>query len=192
MKRQTRTEQAAGTGTGCHIHPDPGSLPTRFSHPIGDTGQTVQVYLDKDHAIVKRNVGGLPLTLVVPIHVFEGIMVRVVPGESTGSVRGSLTLKHPDDALSITLADTDRPENLSATWTAWSKRLNLPMLVCDTGGAVKPIEAYRAQSHAAPAPRRKLGMLTGRRPRFLVRRRVGTHADTSRVHRGEREIIART
>ncbi|MEP4033667.1 DUF6101 family protein, partial [Roseibium polysiphoniae] len=69
--------------------------------------------------------------------------------------------------------------------------LNLPMLVCDTGGAVKPIEAFSARPCGTPAPRRKYPLLTGRRPRFLVRRRIGNTGDRLVLHQGEREIIAR-
>ena len=66
------------------------------------------------------------------------------------------------------------------------------MLVCDLGGKVKPIEAFSAMPTAQPTPRRKLRLLTGRRPRFLNRRMPGKKAAAPAVHANEREIIARS
>jgi hypothetical protein len=43
-----------------------------------------------------------------------------------------------------------------------------------------------------PAPRRRRrNAIRSRRPRFLMRRRIGDPLDPSNVHRDEREIIAR-
>jgi hypothetical protein len=66
------------------------------------------------------------------------------------------------------------------------------MLVCDLGGEVKPIDAYSATPAAKPAPRRKLRLLTGRRPRFLNKRLPGSMPLSPANFGHEREIIART
>ncbi len=149
------------------------------------------IYLDAAQVIVKRRSAGVPLTIVVPMSMFEGVMVSVVPGDSFGTVKATLSLRHRDPALCIPLAETTSPESLSTIWTAWARRLGLPMLVCDLGGNVQPIEAYSVKREAPPAPRRRLPLLTGRRPRFLVRRITGRPAETMKIHSREREIIAR-
>ncbi len=118
-------------------------------------------------------------------------MVRIVPGEAPGEILAALILKHPDNALSITLAETERSEDLALLWGQWAQIFNLPMLVCDLGGKVKPIEAFSATPAASPAPRRKLRLLTGRRPRFLNKRRTGRGVAASASFAHEREIIAR-
>jgi len=156
------------------------------------TPESSDIYLDRTQAIVKRRSAGVPLTVVVPMSMFDGVMVSVMPGESFGTVRAMLVLRHRDPALCITLAETDTPELLSTVWPAWSKHLGLPMLVCDLSGNVQPIEAFSVRQDAPPAPRRKLALLTGRRPRFLTRRKTGNGTAAVPVYRGEREISARS
>jgi hypothetical protein len=40
--------------------------------------------------------------------------------------------------------------------------------------------------------RRRVAALTARRPRFLLRRKPGSRSQETAVHRGERELIARS
>ena len=176
--------------------PHPGSLPVRFEQRLesrpGTPSLPAEIFLDRDRTIIKRRVGGVPVTVVVPSNGFDGVMVRIVPGNAPGEIVAALILKHPDSALSITLAETEHSDDLATLWSRWAQTLNLPMLVCDLGGKVKPIEAYSAVPVAGPAPRRKLRLLTGRRPRFLNKRAVGHRQETQTVYENEREIIART
>jgi hypothetical protein len=195
VKRQTENQmtQAAGIGTEQVLHP--GCLPVQFQQRLearpGTTSLPADIFLDREKAIIKRRVGGLPVTIVVPMHGFDGVMVRIVPGNTPGEILASLILKHPDSALSITLVETHSSDELATHWSRWAQVLSLPMLVCDLGGAVKPIEAFQANPAAAPAPRRKLRLLTGRRPRFLNRRQTGSLGKVSSSYAHEREIIAR-
>lgn len=177
---------------------DPGSLPATFSSSLlsnpesGALGSYARIRLEKDNAIIERLTSGNPSSVVVPMGVFNGVMVHVTPGGTPGSVSAKLVLKHADDSLSIVLATTDQPEKLANCWPAWSKALDLPMIVRDVDGKIKPIEAFSALPSASPAPRRKLALLTGRRPRFLVRRQFGVNRSKTVVYLGEREIIARS
>jgi hypothetical protein len=172
----------------------PGCLPVQFQQRLearpGTPSLPADIFLDREKAIIKRRIGGVPVTIVVPTQVFDGVMVRIVPGEVPGEIAASLILKHPDSALSITLAETRSSDELAILWSRWAQVLTLPMLVCDLGGAVKPIEAYQAMPAAAPAPRRKLRLLTGRRPRFLNRRQAGGYKAPPANYAHEREIIA--
>ncbi len=195
MRRQAATEAATAKGSGTQFVLDPAALPLRFEQRLAPTFSgcplPADISLDKDSAVIKRRIAGVPLTVCVPINKFDGIMVRIVPAGETGAVIATLILKHPDSALSITLAETRDPNCLASIWTAWAKALDLQMLVCDLGGDVKPIDAYSAKPAAEPAPRRKLAQLTGRRPRFLTKRRVPAATAVLANHGREREIIAR-
>ena len=197
MGRQTAIETATGAGASGNTPLDPGSLPAIFESRAGgvsnyeNSSVPVQVHLDGETLVLKgRSING-PIDVVVGIQTYSGVMVQITPAEEPGSVSAKLILKHSEDGLSIVLAETDKPEELAAAWPAWSRALSLPMLVCDLGGTVKPIEAYSVRASSGPASRRKLALLTGRRPRFLVRRKMGRTAATQPVYRGEREIIAR-
>lgn len=198
MGRQTAYEAATDAGASAEFPLDPGRLPLTFQSKAGtfsnDTAdvRTVEVHLDRERVTITSAASGAPAGAVVPVENFAGVMVQVAPADRNGTVCAKLILKHPAEGLSVLLAETGNPEELAAIWPAWSKSLNLPMLVCDLGGRVKPIEAYSARPSAGPLPRRKLALLTGRRPRFLVRRKTGSQSAARLVHSGEREIIART
>lgn len=175
---------------------NPGSLPLHFQQrlasPPGSVSMPADICLNRASTVIKRRIGGVPVTIAVPTNAFDGVMARIVPVDAPGLVTASLILKHPDEALSITLVETHAPEDLATLWTQWAKVLNLPMLVCDLGGKVKPIEAYQAAPSARPAPRRRMRLLTGRRPRFLNRRHTGRSCSRLPSFQNEREIIART
>lgn len=196
MRRQTEKQELQTTGSGPQSAPLPGCLPARFEQRLesrpGTPSLPAEIFLDRDKAIIKRRVAGVPVTVVVPTEGFDGVMVRIVPGENPGDIVAALILKHPDSALSITLAETETSDELAALWSRWAQTMNLPMLVCDLGGKVKPIEAFSAMPAAQPAPRRKFALLTGRRPRFLNRRAVGKTDQPAVCHGREREIIARS
>lgn len=195
MRRQTENQMTIAAGKSVEAALHPGCLPIQFQQRLearpGTTALPADILLDRENAIIKRRVGGVPVTIVVPVHGFDGVMVRIVPGAVAGEIVASLILKHPDSALSITLAETESSDELATLWSRWAQVLKLPMLVCDLGGAVKPIEAFRAMPAADPSPRRKLRLLTGRRPRFLNRRQLGSCQTARRNYAHEREIIAR-
>ena len=196
LRRQTEIQEMVATGVGTQTMPHPGCLPAHFEQRLenrpGTPSLPAEIFLDRDRAVIKRRVAGVPVTVVVPAQGFDGVMVRIVPGAVPGEIVAALILKHPDSALSITLAETEKSDDLAVLWSRWAQVLNLPMLVCDLGGKVKPIEAYSAVPASKPAPRRKLRLLTGRRPRFLNRRLPGRQEPSATVPANEREIIAST
>lgn len=174
----------------------PQHLPALFDSrtfcPVSDNkiGEAVEVSIDSRSVSIRSLTSDAPASLVIPMQHFEGVVVHIEGADTPGEVIARLILKHADPQLSILLSETDRPELLAQSWPEWANALNLPMLVWDPGGAIKPIEAYSAQPYRAPSPRRKLPLLTGRRPRFLVKRKMGTQVTHCTVHAGEREIIA--
>ncbi|WP_417666676.1 DUF6101 family protein [Roseibium sp.] len=199
MGSQTAIDRA-DIGSGTFSVPDPGQLPARFhsrlfnerSSAPGTDEPVVDVQLDKTNVCLTQFHNGAPTSLIAPVQSYAGIMVQITPSERPGAVNARLILKHSDPQFSVLLTETDRPEQLATAWPSWSSALGLPMLVCDTGGTVKPIEAFSARPTHDPHPRRKLPLLTGRRPRFLVRRACGSADQTAPVFSGEREIIARS
>ena len=198
MGRQTAYQAATEAGASREFPLDPGHLPLTFQGKAGSFSngdrdlQTVEINLDRERVMINPVSSGTPSGTVVPVKTFAGVVVQIAPADQNGTVCAKLILKHPDEGLSVLLAETGNPEELAALWPAWSKSLGLPMLVCDLGGKVKPIEAYSARPSAGPAPRRRMALLTGRRPRFLVRRKTGSNEGARMIHRDEREIIART
>lgn len=198
MGRQTAAETAINTGAGGANLLDPGSLPATFqSEVIRENGDEAglmyaDIRIDTQSVSITRQAGPENGCIVIPVSQFSGVMVQVAPADATGKVKAKLILKHSEDRLSPVIAETSQPEDLAAVWPAWSKALDLPMLVCDPGGNIKPIEAFSATPVTGPTPRRRMALLTGRRPRFLIRRKTGVRGAGLTVHRGEREIIART
>ncbi len=176
----------------------PGQLPTEFRTTLypderGNVAASpVVVRMDGQTVSVDLIGEESPTTLIAPIHSYAGVMVEINATGAPGAVVARLVLKHTDPQLSVVIAETCQPEQLATSWPSWASALSLPMLVCDTGGSVKPIEAYSVRPGGVPHPRRKLALLTGRRPRFLVRRRCGGSPEDRPVIRGEREIIARS
>ncbi|WP_417685482.1 DUF6101 family protein [Roseibium sp.] len=176
----------------------PGQLPVDFHSRLFDEpgtntrGKSVRVSLDRANVCITPDSVGASGSVIAPLNSYAGVMVQIAPSDQPGSVAARLILKHSDPQLSVLLIETDRPEALATAWPSWASALELPMLVCDTGGSVKPIEAYSARPSGTPHPRRKLALLTGRRPRFLVRRTNGPRQDEPTIHTGEREIIARS
>lgn len=177
---------------------DPARLPHRFAtsgEAPGARGEPsrLDVYIDRQHVIVKRRLAGLPLTLVQPVASFLGVFAEVTPGRDPGTVSARIGLRHRDPALSLTLARDARLEDLADDWCAWGETLGLPLLLVEPDGALTRIERPDSPACAPMGPqRRRVAALTARRPRFLVRRKPGRCVAGAPVHRGEREIIARS
>jgi hypothetical protein len=79
--------------------------------------------------------------------------------------------------LNIPLCITTDTDELASAWQLWSDVFALPMLQ-DT--AREPAQR-----------RRRRNVIRTRRPKFLLRRRIGSLLDEAKTYRGEREIIAR-
>ncbi|HUG61691.1 MAG TPA: DUF6101 family protein, partial [Methylomirabilota bacterium] len=76
-------------------------------------------------------------------------------------------------------------------WRRWCDILCLPMLMVEADGRIMRLGHTESVPIGVPQPRRRNGLLTRRRPRFLVRRKPGSAAEML-VLSGWREIIART
>jgi Family of unknown function (DUF6101) len=152
---------------------DPLSLPVRFdAHDTRADGGVRQVELHRERVVLRRAVNGMRMAVNISVSDFRGIALR-----ETGETQ-MLVLIHRDPSLNVPLfASTDHDE-IAAAWQGWSEILALPQL--EDGEA------------SAPAPRRRRrSAVRWRRPRFLMRRRVGDALAQANVHRDEHEIISR-
>ena len=172
MRRQAVTSGIHPAGSSRALRLDPFSLPTIFSaRDIRADGGVRQVELHRERVVLRRAVHGMRMAVSVRVSDFLGVALR---GSDDGEM---LVLKHRDPSLTIPLCVSDDRDEIAATWQMWSEIFALPQLRDDV---------------RLPAPRRRRrNAIRARRPKFLVRRRIGGPFDPANVHRGEREIIAR-
>ena len=106
----------------------------------------------------------------------------------------AVVLEHADPSLTLPLFLTAQADEALAEWRAWSEVLDVPLLLAKQGKHARAADACLGQLQIErPRPRRRRrSALKGRRPSILLRRATGNAARRSPVHRGEREIIART
>ncbi|HMN86814.1 MAG TPA: DUF6101 family protein [Bauldia sp.] len=168
---------------------DPFALPVRHAAPIG--GSEPAFILDRDRAVVRRALPHSgPVTLAVPVSAYAGVAVRIVPEGDEGAIRVHVELLHDDPGLTLPLLVAEEPEEAAADWQAWGRALNLPLLVVEQDGTIRaPLSRLGQLTVGTPGPRRLRRFLSGRRPRFLRRRKIGRSGPITVV--SGREIIAR-
>jgi Family of unknown function (DUF6101) len=173
VRRQTATSGINPAGSGRVLRLDPLSLPVSFSaHDTRADGGVRQIELHRERVVLRRAVLGMRMAVSVRVSDFLGVALR---GIEDGAM---LVLRHCDPSLTIPLCVSSDPDEIAAAWLMWSELFALPQLRDD-----EPRE---------PAPRRRRrNAVRWRRPRFLMRRRVGDLINPAQVYRGEREIIAR-
>jgi hypothetical protein len=177
---------AVTVGSGRNFRLDPFALPAAGATSAGEA-----FVIDRDRARVSRTftANGPTMEVAVPLAAYRGVAVRMVSTGDNGEVRAFVELLHADRTLTLTLAESDTPENLAADWQAWGRALNLPLLVVGQDGSVgEPLERFGLEA-ARPKPRRYHSYFAKRRPRFLTRRKTGVSGNAERI--SGREIIAR-
>jgi len=174
VRRQTAIGGSNSAGSGRVLRLDPLSLPVSFSaHDTRADGGVRQVELHRERVVLRRAVSGMRMAVNVRVSDFLGVALRPFDDEQM------LVLVHRDPALSIPLCVSADPDEIAATWQIWSETFALPQL--------------QDEDAEEPAPRRRRrNAISSRRPRFLMRRRVGHLLNSANIYRDEREIIART
>jgi hypothetical protein len=194
LRRQTELGgPSAGSSRSARL--DPLALPLRFTASDAVADERVRhVELHRERVILRRAVQGMRVALNVPVAAFLGIAIRLVPAAETGPARAAVMLEHRDPALSIELFAAPDADDVMAEWRLWGRVLGLPLLVTGSDGALSdPFPRIGAVRFKAPTPRRRRrSPLAKRRPKFLARRRPGVTRQAPLLHRGEREIIARS
>jgi len=174
---------------------DPFSLPVRFeaADEAADERRRV-VDLHRERVVVRRCVGGMRMALNLPVSAFRGVVIRLKQQDDEPPSAIDVVLEHGDPALSLPLFSSDTADEIVAEWQAWGRVLGLPLLVADRDGSLRePFARVGAVLIEAPTRRRRRRTtVSRRRPSIRLRRRAASLPDAPTVHRGEREIIARS
>jgi hypothetical protein len=174
VRRQTATCGINPAGSSRAERLDPLSLPVSFhAHDVRADGGVRQIELHRERVVLRRAVHGMRMAVNVRVSDFLGVALRGV-GESQ-----ILVLKHRDPSLTVPLVVSTDREEIAAAWSMWSELFALPQL-------------DDSQPREAAPRRRRRNAIFWRRPRFLMRRRACSGIASADVHRGEREIIARS
>jgi Family of unknown function (DUF6101) len=172
--RQTAISGINPAGSSRVTRLEPPSLPLRLpTHNTRADGGVRRIELHRERVVLHRAVKGMRMAINVRVQDFLGVALRSVDDDAQ-----VLVLVHRDPALNIPLCESADREEIVSAWLTWSDIFALPQLMDD--------------DHYEPAARRRRhNAIRARRPKFLVRRRLGNLTNTESIHRDEREIIAR-
>ena len=154
-------------------------------------GGAREIELHRERVVVRRSLSGMRMALNMPVSAFAGIALRVTAGE--GEAAATVALEHTDPSLSLPLFASTEAGEAFAEWRAWGNVLGLPLLVAEENGNLRePFARMGGVRVDAVRPRRRRSSaLKRRRASMPLRRRAGKVTETTPVHRGEREIVAR-
>ena len=141
------------------------------AHDVRADGGIRQIELHRERVVVRRAVRGMRMNLNVRVSDFLGIALRDIKESQM------LVLRHRDPSLSVTLCVSTDAEEITEAWQMWSELFSLPQLM--------------DEMREPASRRRRRNAIRARRPKFLMRRRIGALLNTASIFRGEREIIAR-
>jgi Family of unknown function (DUF6101) len=170
--RQTATSGINPAGSSRAERLDPLSLPMSFAaHDVRADGGIRQIELHRERVVVRRAVRGMRMNLNVRVSDFLGVALRGIKESQM------LVLQHRDPSLSVTLCVSTDAEEITEAWAMWSEMFSLPQL--------------QDEVREPTSRRRRRNAIRARRPKFLMRRRIGALLNPANIFRGEREIIAR-
>ena len=126
----------------------------------------------------------------VPFGAYRGISIRMERLAEPGRTRVWMEVLHPDPDCTVALTVADDSDAVVADWQEWGRLLGLPLLVVAADGSVSaPLTTLGPLLVYPPKMRRRPLHFARRRPRFLVRRKVGHTLPVRRI--AGRELIAR-
>ena len=180
-------------GSGRAVRLDPFCLPVRFAAKDAAADERVRhVELHRERVVMRRSLAGMRMALNMPVSVFSGVAIRVTTGEDGLPPAATVVLEHKDPSLALLLFASAEVDDAFAEWRSWANVLGLPLLVEDEGKLREPFARMGGVLTSHPrARRRRHNAIKCRRPTMPLRRRAGKITEATRVHRGEREIIAR-
>jgi hypothetical protein len=160
----------------------------------GADGQVRDIELDRERVVLRREVRGIRMKIGVLVTEFAGVTMRTLPPEDGEPAAVAIMLEHRDNGLSVPLFVATQGDDAMAEWKSWSRVLGVPLLVDDGDGSLRePVRRIGRLSVGTPGPRRRRrAAIKWRRPSILMRRKPGRPSAEPTVHRGEREIIARS
>ncbi|MEZ5871850.1 MAG: DUF6101 family protein [Nitratireductor sp.] len=185
--QNTSRNEGKPAWAGAQLRLDPYGLPHRL---VLEGPNATSYTIDRQGAVMKRRLNcGLPVSMALPSKAFTGIAARAIENDD-GSITATLELHHADSDLCVPLLVSDNLDDIAADWHAWSRLLQLPMLIVGADAIARPIREQLGQIMVEPAiARRKRMSRLNMRPWFLRRRKVGIVGEVVRVS-GE-ELIAR-
>ena len=146
-------------------------------------GQRRAIDISRERVVIKRGIGGVPMTIKLATSSFRGVSLRLRQSENEGFAF-ELALVHRDADLSVTLERADEEEAILDQWGAWAEYFGLPTLVERELGIDEPHRRMIGQVVASDAaPRRRGGWIAARRPRFLARRKPGAAGHATMVEK---------
>jgi Family of unknown function (DUF6101) len=181
-------------GSSRALRLDPFALPARYAAAdAGADGHKRDVELHRERVVVRRAVGGMQMSLNMPVSNFLGVAMRVLPPSGDAQAAVALVLEHADPSLALPLFVSCDSTDLTEQWQSWSSVLGVPQIVDDLeGGWRQPFADNETLATAEPCSRRRRrSAMKRRRSSFLMRRGTGRLGAVIAVHNGEREIIAR-
>src|SRR6478672_5791307 len=97
-RRQMRNGGCAGSGRALRL--DPFGLPVRFSaSDAAADGRVRDVELHRERVVLRRSLRGMRVALNMPVTAFDGISLRLVPGEDGAQDILAVVLEHSDPSL---------------------------------------------------------------------------------------------
>jgi hypothetical protein len=174
---------------------DPLALPVRFTaSDAGADGRSRDIELTQDRIVVRRAVRGIRMAVDLPLTAYLGIALRLVADKDDTTALAVVSLEHRDSGLSVRLASAGDWRDMIDEWRLWGRVLGLPLLVSDEQGHLsEPVKRLGKLRVEMPTRRRRRhNAIKRRRPLIPLRRRSAARKWTApKVHREEREIIAR-
>lgn len=177
---------------GSVLRLDPNHLPQQVSYSARSSSGEIAITLDRRGAVLRRALptSGLPVSVALPARVFSGVAARAID-HGDGEVTVTLELHHADPELCVPLLVAHDLDDIAADWRSWAQSYRLPMLMVEADGVARPLDRNLGPLGVErPRPRRRYSFFADRRPRFLVRRRIGSLGVARLVINGA-EIIAR-
>jgi Family of unknown function (DUF6101) len=171
--------------------PKPGFAEPRrieVSDPRAD-GRRRVVLLARDRVVIARSVAGVFMHIAMAPNAYRGVVLRLTTLRDDG-FHYEIRLAHRDPDLCVTLQESSDDSEIQAEWRLWAKFLGLPTLVEREEGRAEPEGARLGEIAIADARARRHGKtITGRRPRFLMRRKTGRPDPDRPSLAGAREIF---
>lgn len=133
-------------------------------------------------------------------------LTTIAPGEAAGIALGFADHESDEggeDRFCLLIVDAEGEvlsrlgpfgeDDIVALWRDFAAKSGLPRMIIREGGGLSTVSRQLGRvALGTTRQRRRHGLLNGRRPRFLVRRKSARLPARPQIHRNENEIIARS
>jgi hypothetical protein len=128
--------------------PASGLLPHRYTAGEDAAGRDaiLSLVIDEAHAVVRRRLSGVAMTMVIPIAAFRGVAVRI----SDDLDEIGFQLVHTDPGLTLPLGATATVDEAAQRLNLWASALRLPRLIVEPDGSETVIADERPRREVPP------------------------------------------